>query len=72
MKNLQKFKEIPLAEIEILNFNPNEQSEETFNQLVETIKQEGFDEPIQVAPKELEKYRQNPDNYKSIEFKRVK
>lgn len=31
-------------------WNPNEQTDETFNQLVEEIKQDGFDHPLQVCP----------------------
>ncbi len=37
-------------------WNPNEQSEETFNQLVQEIREDGFDHPLNVIPIESSQY----------------
>jgi hypothetical protein len=42
--------DIPLGQLVEHSENPNEQSEKTFDQLVERIRTEGFDEPIHVYP----------------------
>ena len=44
--------EIPVGMIDCEELNPNEMSEERLQQLVEEIQKTGFDEPLQVAPKE--------------------
>lgn len=41
---------IPIGNFEVNDFNPNEQTAETFNELVKEIQQEGFDEPLKVVP----------------------
>lgn len=42
--------DIPLGQLVEHGENPNEQDEKTFDQLVERIRKEGFDEPIHVIP----------------------
>lgn len=42
--------DIPIGQLVEHAENPNEQSEKTFDQLVERIRTEGFDEPIHVYP----------------------
>jgi ParB/RepB/Spo0J family partition protein len=42
--------DIPIGQLVAHTENPNEQSEKTFDQLVERIREEGFDEPIHVYP----------------------
>lgn len=41
---------IALDRIHANAWNPNEQTDETFNQLVEEIREDGFDHPLQVCP----------------------
>lgn len=50
-----KIRKSEMIEIEKLKpnpWNPNEQSEETFNQLVEEIREDGFDHPLNVVEDE--------------------
>tara|TARA_B100000809_G_scaffold136637_1_gene134146 strand:- start:435 stop:1304 length:870 start_codon:yes stop_codon:yes gene_type:complete len=42
---------IPLDNLEENSWNPNEQSEQTFNQLVDEIRTDGFQDPLLVVPK---------------------
>lgn len=63
MKHVEKFSSVNITDVETLPFNPNEQSEATFNELVKDIKEEGFDEPIQIAPKDIEEYKKLKDKY---------
>lgn len=44
--------DVPLAQLTGHNSNPNEQDEATFDQLVEGIRKDGFDEPVIVVPNE--------------------
>lgn len=50
--------DIPIEDLIESKENPNEQTEAAFDQLVETIRTEGFDEPVKVVPslKEPGKY----------------
>lgn len=48
--NICKVAMIPLDKIHPNDFNPNEQSDETFNQLHEEIMEDGFDHPLNVCP----------------------
>ncbi|MET4190703.1 MULTISPECIES: ParB/RepB/Spo0J family partition protein [unclassified Bradyrhizobium] len=50
--------DIPIEDVLESKENPNEQDEQTFDQLVQVIKDKGFDEPIKVIPslKEPGKY----------------
>ena len=41
---------IPLSQLEANEWNPNEQSDETFNELVKEIQEIGFCDPIHVVP----------------------
>lgn len=47
---------IPLTHLHLNSWNPNVQSEITFNELVETIAEEGFDHPLTVCPIQPEEY----------------
>jgi hypothetical protein len=42
--------DIPLGQLIAHNENPNEQNERTFDEIVERIRKDGFDEPIHVTP----------------------
>jgi len=44
------YKEIPIDQIEMADWNPNEQDDKTFNNLVDSIKREGFVQAIGVVP----------------------
>jgi hypothetical protein len=41
---------VPVESIHPNEWNPNQQTEETFNQLVEEIRADGFDHPLNVVP----------------------
>ncbi len=45
-----KVQHLKISEIIPNEWNPNEQEEKIFNELTKDIKEEGFDEPIQVVP----------------------
>lgn len=53
-KTLKKSKleifDVPLDDIVLSPDNPNEQDEETFDRLVEGIKEDGFNEPVHIVP----------------------
>lgn len=53
-KNLNPIEHIPIELLHEDSSNPNEETEETFNNLVADIQKYGFDEPLQVAPCECE------------------
>jgi len=41
---------IPVGKLHGVDWNPNEQTDATFNELVEEIKEDGFDHPLNVCP----------------------
>lgn len=51
---VRETKLIEVSKIHPNEWNPNEQSDEIFNQLVEEIREDGFDHPLNVVPCEWE------------------
>lgn len=49
MSEVKELVMVPVDKIKPNEWNPNEQSEETFNQLVEEIKEDGFDHPLNLV-----------------------
>mgnify|MGYP000885195081 CR=1 FL=1 len=52
---VKEFKDIEISKIHPNEWNPNEQTDNVFNQLVEEIRTDGFDHPLQVVPCSCEK-----------------
>lgn len=50
MAEIKEIVEIEIDRIHPNEWNPNQQSSETFNQLVQEIEEDGFDHPLQVIP----------------------
>lgn len=48
--------DVPLSSIELSEDNPNQEDDKTFDQLVEKIRVDGFDEPVHIMPKANGKY----------------
>lgn len=62
---------IPIHRIHPNEWNPNVQTDETFNKLVEEIREDGFDHPLNVVPIRKEDYDeawedQDEQHYKII------
>ena len=52
-------KMVPVTSIHPNEWNPNQQTDDTFNQLVEEIREDGFDHPLNLVP-----FEDHPDNSK--------
>lgn len=51
-----KVVDVPIVMIDLSDENPNIEDDETFDQLVESIKKDGFDEPVHLVPGKKERF----------------